>query len=187
MDSMPVHEFGLWNAWWFMIVFPLQMLAMYLLPRKITERVGHTPVSEKPVKDRIFDKLTEIFWVGATLYSIVLPFSAGAAWFYTGLVIFIVGLAVLVLAVLSVAKTPESEPFTGGVYRISRHPMYLSMILIYLGVSIAAASWIFLIITVVTIFLQNHQLRQEEKRCIDMFGDSYRTYMENTPRWIGLP
>jgi protein-S-isoprenylcysteine O-methyltransferase Ste14 len=187
MDIMTVHEFGLWNAWWFMLVFPLQMLAVMLLPKRIGERVSHPSGEKKPTRDRILDKLTEILWIGATLYSIVIPFITGTAWFYTGLVCFIAGLAVLVLSVVTVAQTPEGEPFSDGIYKISRHPMYLSMILVYLGVSIASASWIFLLITVITVYLQNHQMGEEESRCITVFGESYKVYLEKTPRWIGMP
>lgn len=131
--------------------------------------------------------LTQIFWIGATLYSIFVPFQTGTAWMWTGLGLFIIGLAILVQATLAVSGTPVDKPFTSGVYRISRHPMYLSMMFVYLGVSIAAASWLFFLVTVITFFLQRYQMIKEEHFCLEQFGESYAAFMDRTPRWIGIP
>jgi protein-S-isoprenylcysteine O-methyltransferase Ste14 len=61
------------------------------------------------------------------------------------------------------------------------------MILVYLGVSIAAVSWLFLLVTVVTFSLLLYQVRKEESYCCVKFGNAYREYMLRTPRWIGIP
>jgi len=61
------------------------------------------------------------------------------------------------------------------------------MILVYLGVSIAAASWLFFLLTIVTYFLQRYQMIQEEGYCCEKFGRPYNDYMGRTPRWIGIP
>ncbi|MBN2238629.1 MAG: isoprenylcysteine carboxylmethyltransferase family protein [Dehalococcoidales bacterium] len=183
----PVHAAGLWNAWWFMIIFPLQWLTVLIFPRHIGERVSYSSEITRGRYEKFLGRMTEIVWIGASVYSIFLPFTTGTAWFYIGLACFFVGLAVLVLSVLAVVHAGDGKPFTGGVYRFSRHPMYLSMILIYLGVGFACTSWIFLIITVVTLFLQSNQMSQEERYCAARFGKPYREYLRNTPRWIGIP
>jgi protein-S-isoprenylcysteine O-methyltransferase Ste14 len=183
---IPVFEIGIWNAWLFMIVFPLQWVAAAALPKRISRRIGHPAEVTRDRKDKVIGKLTELFWTGATLYSIFLPFRTGTAWFYTGLGIFTAGLLVLVLAMTAVIRTDGNVPFTSGIYRFSRHPMYLSMILIYLGVSIASASWLFLLITVITFVLQNFQMDREEEYCCSLFGKDYRDYMKRVPRWIGM-
>ena len=101
--------------------------------------------------------------------------------------LFAVGLAVLVAATVNVMQAQDGKPFTSGIYRYSRHPMYLAMIIIYLAVSAATASWLFLLVTIATFFLQRQQIIQEENYCIRKFGDEYTAYMHSTPRWIGLP
>jgi len=132
-------------------------------------------------------RVTETVWIGATLYSVFLPLDIGTVWFYIGLVVFVIGVTILISATLSVARAAADEPFTGGIYRFSRHPMYFSMIAVYMGVSIAAASWLFLLITVITFFLQRFQMMQEEGYCCEKFGHAYREYMNGTTRWIGIP
>jgi len=183
---IPAFEIGVWNAWWFMIVFLLQWLAILIIPGHIAERTGDTG-GVQTRQDRIVSFFINGLWVVATLYSIFLPFKVGKLWLWIGLLFFIAGLVILVLATISIAGTPMGKPFTSGVYRFSRHPGYLSMILVYLGVSIATVSWLFLLITVVTFFLLLYQVKKEESYCCVKFGDAYREYMDRTPRWIGSP
>ena len=187
MSPVPAFETGVWNAWIFMSVFVLQYMGVLLVPGPVAERTSHAPEIIRNRQDRIMALLANGSWIGATLYSIFLPLRVGTGWFYPGLALFIIGVIVLVSTSLSVFRTPVNEPFTGGIYRFSRHPIYLSMIFVYAGVSIAAASWLFLVITIITFFLQRYQLLKEERYCCGKFGASYHTYMERTPRWIGIP
>jgi protein-S-isoprenylcysteine O-methyltransferase Ste14 len=186
MSWVPALEIGVWNAWLFMMIYPLQWLAVIVLP-KIGERTSHAPEIIRSRQDVIMAWLTQGFWVSATLYSIFVPFKTGTGWLWTGLAFFTAGLIVLVLASLAVAGTQPGKPFASGVYRFSRHPMYFSMFLVYLGVSIAAASWLFFLITIITFFLQRYQAMKEERQCCEEFGGTYREYMGRTPMWLGVP
>jgi len=187
MSWTPAFDIGIWNAWLFMIIYPLQWLAVIIVPKHIAERTSHAPEILQTRQDTIMAFLTQGLWIGATLYSIFLPFQVGTPWLWVGLVSFVVGLLMLVLATLSVAGTPTSQPFSSGIYRFSRHPMYLSMIFVYLAVSIAAASWLFFLITLITLFLQRYQAKKEENYCCQQLGSAYRDFMQRTPRWIGIP
>lgn len=184
MSWVPAFEIGVWNAWLFMIIYPLQWLAVIVLPG-IGKRTSHAAEIIRNRRDRIISFLTQAVWLGATLYAIFLPFQLGSPWLWVGLVLFAAGLAVLILASFAVAAAPPDKPFTGGVYHYSRHPMYLSMLLVYAGVSVAALSWLFAVITVITFFLQQEQARKEETHCCTMFGQAYSDYMSRTPRWFG--
>jgi len=83
--------------------------------------------------------------------------------------------------------TPLDKPVIKGIYRYSRHPMYLTMFLMLLGAGIASASWIFLLFSVVDIIMPHLFVEVEERYCLDKYGDAYRGYMNRTPRWIGMP
>jgi protein-S-isoprenylcysteine O-methyltransferase Ste14 len=185
MNWIPAFRPGVANTWLLMSIYPLQWLAVLLLPKRIAERTGHDPAIIRTRQDRVMSFLTQGAWIGATLYSIFLPLHVGGPWFWAGVGLFLLGLAILVLATVAVARTPANEPFTAGVYRFSRHPMYLSMILVYLGVSAASASWVFLLITAGTVLLQRHQMLREEAWCRERFGQAYVAYMAVTARWFG--
>jgi protein-S-isoprenylcysteine O-methyltransferase Ste14 len=187
MSLVPAFHIGVWNAWLFMIIYPLQWLVVLLLPGHIAERTSHPQEIIRTRGDRILSFLTQAVWVGATLYSVFVALRVGTPWFWSGLALFLAGLAILVLASIRVACTPANRPFTCGIYRFSRHPMYLSMILVYLGVSVASVSWVFLLITAGTVFLQRHQMLEEEAYCREIFGEAYLAYLAVTARWFGLP
>lgn len=187
MSLTPAFEPGLCNGWLFMAVFPLQWLAVVVLPGRFAARTGHPADLRRGRGAKLLGWLTQLLWIGATLYAIFLPLRPGTPWFIAGLTIFAVGLTLLVAATLGVARAEAGEPFTGGIYRFSRHPMYLSMFFVYAAVSVAAASWPFTLVTLITIVLQRHQAIQEERYCQEKFGQAYRLYMARTPRWIGLP
>lgn len=186
MPLTPAFEPGLCNGWLFMIVFLLQWLAVVVLPGHIVEKTGDPADLRQSPGAKIMSGLTQFFWISATLYSIFLPLRAGTLWFYGGLAIFGGGLALLISATLSVARAEAGKPFSAGIYRFSRHPMYLSMIFVYTAVSVAAASWLFALITIVTFFLQRSQAIREENYCLNKFGQAYRQYLARTPRWLGV-
>lgn len=187
MSLIPAFGIGIVNGWLFMAIFPLQWLAVLIIPKHITERTGHPESLKQDSKARTLGNLNMLTWFIATLYSIFLPLDTGTLWFYIGLVLAVIGIVIVIIASFNVAFTPPGRPFTGGVYKFSRHPMYLSMIFVYLGVSIAAASWLFVLFTIATFFLQRFQMLQEEGYCCRKFGDAYTEYMARTPRWLGIP
>jgi len=120
-------------------------------------------------------------------YSIFLPLKVGTAWFYVGLVIYLLGLAALITSMVNITITPLGQVFTKGLYRYSRHPGYISMLLLNLGVAIASASWIFLLYSILNMVFLHSQALAEERGCLETYGEEYKDYMHRTPRWLGLP
>ena len=125
----------------------------------------------------------------AIIYSIFLPLKLGTIWFYIGLPITIVGLLGSVVIMVDWAVTPTGKPVTRGIYKYSRHPIYVTGFIVLLGVSILSASWVFLLFT--TIFgigaTRPYFIKIEEAQCLGHYGALYREYMNKTPRWIGIP
>jgi len=129
-----------------------------------------------------------IVWLLAVVYSIFLPLQLGTIWFYVGLPIALVGLITFTIGIVPFATTPvEDEPITRGLYRYSRHPMYVTQALMFIGVSIASASWVFLLFAIGYSILSFVGAIPEERSCLEKYGDAYRDYMNRTPRWIGMP
>jgi protein-S-isoprenylcysteine O-methyltransferase Ste14 len=120
-------------------------------------------------------------------YSIFLPLKLGTVWFYAGLTTYLVGLVIFLTAIVNIATTPLGQPFTNGMYRYSRHPLYFSGSITFVGVGVASASWVFLFLSVVIIILQTSQVIAEERDCLETYGNKYQEYLNRTPRWIGIP
>jgi protein-S-isoprenylcysteine O-methyltransferase Ste14 len=74
---------------------------------------------------------------------------------------------------------------TTGVYGVSRHPMYLGMVLILLGCAILLGSLLpFVIIPVFIVLLEIRFVRTEEAMLKERFGEAWLEYTERVRRWI---
>jgi len=186
MSLVPAFEIGAWNAWIFMIWSLIQNLVI-MADKKLYRRFGEAPDTKPSQGHKILNILSTLLWLLSTAYSIFLPLKLGTAWFPVGLVIFLLGLVTLTIATIDFATTPINEPVARGVYRYSRHPIYAALVLIYLGVGIASASWIFLLVTIIWVVLFGISAKDEERHCLEKYGDAYREYMDRTPRWLGTP
>jgi len=189
MSLVPAFEIGVWNAWIPMLYFPLHPLIMIVVDKlvgvgNITKKMGDVPYTR--AEKGMFNSMV-ILMLLAFIYSIFLPLKLGTLWFYTGLPIYLIGLIMFIWAIVNIATTPEGKPFTKGAYRYSRHPMTFWGNIMHLGVSIASASWVFLLFSVVVAILFHYLVIAEERGCLEYYGDSYREYMDRTPRWIGIP
>ena len=191
MSLIPAFEIGLWNAWLLMLYLPLHPLIMILIDKAvgtgdILKKMGTPLAPSNKTQKRVSNLFTPVICV-AFIYSIFLPLKLGTIWLYIGLPIYLLGLIMFIIPMANIATTPHGEPFTKGLYRCSRHPMYLWGNVIHIGVSIASASWVFLLLTIAIIILQLSLAIAEERGCLEKYGDAYRDYMNRTPRLIGIP
>ena len=187
MSAIPAFEIGVWNAWVFMVcsLIPVIFLYMPLVSRGQKEKIPFTADFSKMQKNA-FSSNQLIYFI-LVIYSIFVPLKLGTVWFYVGLPVFLIGFIPYVMLAVNFVTTPLDKPVTKGIYRYSRHPMYLTMFLMLLGAGIASASWIFLLLSVVDIILPTLFVKAEERYCLEKYGNAYREYMNRTPRWIGIP
>ena len=74
---------------------------------------------------------------------------------------------------------------TDGMYRYSRNPMYLGLVLLTIAATIFFGTWLGVVIVVAFIFLLNFlQILPEEKALLDIFGEEYVEYQKKVRRWI---
>lgn len=112
-----------------------------------------------------------------------------------GIVVSIAGLLLLAVSVKSfINNNTTINPLnlkkstylvTDGLFRFSRNPMYLGMLLFLVGTSIILNIIGGLIISILFIFYMNFfQIIPEEKALENLFGKNYRNYKKNIRRWI---
>jgi len=181
MSAIPAFEIGVWNAWILAIVLLLYAFIPGLILKDFNKKMGQGEHYGK------IETFMTIFFFILMMCSIFLPLKLGSVWFYTGLFIYLLGLIIVTIAIVNAASTPLGKPFTKGVYRYSRNPMYLSQIIVFVGIGIASASWFYLLLSAVLIVLTYFLVAIEERITLDKLGDTYREYMKRTPRWIGIP
>jgi len=181
MSLIPAFEVGVWNAWILTTLLFLFIMLSGQLPKDIGKRIA--PGKE----DKKTRNVMLIVFFAMIIYSIFLPLKPGTIWFYAGLAIYVLGFIISTAALFSIAATKPGEPFTNGMYRYSRHPIALGTLLPFIGTGIAAASWLFLLLSAILMVISHFLAMNEESTTTKKFGDAYKEYIARTPRWLGIP
>jgi protein-S-isoprenylcysteine O-methyltransferase Ste14 len=189
MSLIPEFEIGLWNGWIFVLPYILIFGSVrMLLKRTSLIENRHMPNPSYAGLERMYLQLNRVIGGILLLYSVFLPLAIGTVWFYAGLAVYLVGFAFIILAMLAFIATPVDKPNTTGIYSVSRHPIYLGTFSIIISIGVASASWVYILLALISLALMRNALMiPEERQCCERFGNAYREYMNKTPRWIGLP
>jgi protein-S-isoprenylcysteine O-methyltransferase Ste14 len=62
--------------------------------------------------------------------------------------------------------------------------MYFFSALILLGIGIAGASWLMIVLVILFVVVNHFTVLAEERFCSDKYGEPYRTYMKRVPRYL---
>jgi protein-S-isoprenylcysteine O-methyltransferase Ste14 len=82
------------------------------------------------------------------------------------------------------AETKTPGVIRKSVFSVVRHPVYLSEILLYLGLLMLSISLAAVIVWVVAIGFLHYISRYEERLLLARFGKEYELYMQEVPMWI---
>ena len=107
----------------------------------------------------------------------------------------IIGLFIILSAIILFKKykttiTPlnpsnATKLITDGIYKFSRNPMYLGLLLVLFGISIILNPIGGLsLIPLFILYLNLFQIIPEENAMVDLFKDEFLDYKKNVRRWI---
>lgn len=71
-----------------------------------------------------------------------------------------------------------------SVFNVVRHPVYLSEILLYLGLLMLSISLAAAVVWIIAIRFLHYISRYEERLLLARFGEEYELYMREVPMWI---
>lgn len=133
------------------------------------------------------------YWLsGKTINTILEPLFA---WYhYLGLMIFVIGLVLMLICIISFGirgrgtlspADPTKKLVISGLYRFSRNPMYIGVMMMLIGESIYFRSYVLgayalLIFIAFNIFI----VLFEEPYLKDKFGSEYNEYVKKVRRWF---
>lgn len=123
-------------------------------------------------------------------YRKVVPFTAEA-----GTLFLLLGVAVIALGIHQFARlkttvnpidlTESTKLATGGIYRITRNPMYLGMALILVGWGLHLDSLVNVIcVAGFVVLITQWQIKPEEAALRELFGAEYADYCASVRRWL---
>lgn len=113
---------------------------------------------------------------------------------YIGVMLFLIGLVIMLSCIINFAVKgrgtlspvdPTKLLVISGLYKFSRNPMYVGVMMILIGEAIFYQSvylWIYLILVYIAfnIFIMLH----EEPRLKKDFGEEYSKYCQKVRRWV---
>lgn len=149
-------------------------------------------VGEHPWGDAgqiIFAILFLVIWIGDTLLGFttflngVVPLAVRIP--MAAVLLVVAGLLAHVSLRIVFGETRETpHVIRKSVFNIVRHPMYLSEVLLYVGLLLASLSLAASAVLVITTAFLHYISRHEERQLVARFGDAYRQYMHDVPMWI---
>ena len=78
-----------------------------------------------------------------------------------------------------------SSLVSNGIYRYTRNPMYLGLLLMLFSAALFLKNFVsFLIIPLFIIFITKNQILPEEEALGNIFGAEYKNYKKKVRRWI---
>jgi protein-S-isoprenylcysteine O-methyltransferase Ste14 len=85
----------------------------------------------------------------------------------------------------AVIVRPDQVVVDRGAYHYVRHPSYTAGAILFLGVGLALANWIGLIVLMGTLsVVYGYRVGIEERALLATLGDSYRRYLRRTKRFV---
>jgi protein-S-isoprenylcysteine O-methyltransferase Ste14 len=82
-------------------------------------------------------------------------------------------------------RRPTTALVVSGPFRISRNPLYLSLLCLYVGIALFVNGlWLFLLAIPLVAVLRLGIIAPEERYLERKFGDEYRRYRSRVRRWL---
>ena len=114
---------------------------------------------------------------------------------FVSIILVVVGIAIGLIAirrfyqvdttVLPDEMDSSSALVTGGIFKISRNPMYLGMATVIVGVGLGLGTWVMLPILGLFVFwITENQIKPEEHALFKIFGSEFEDYKSKVRRWI---
>ena len=99
-----------------------------------------------------------------------------------GLVMF-AGFMVMLVAWRQIHRS-NGRLVTGGLYRLVRHPQYLGIFLVMVGMIVQWPTFITLLMWPVLMIMYYRLARREEREMASQFGEEYRAYQRCVPMFL---
>lgn len=185
MEFLPAFQPGWINGWLLLGLLVLTDAILFLAFRRPTvsrlfDRSGWT---KRQIGCTAIGKLISTVII---LMIIFTPLKLESPAFILGVILVAVGLRLLIKALVDFRNTHPGQPVTQGIYRRTRHPQILASSLVILGCILAIGSWLALLLFVVARLFLHANLVAEEEICLQVYGEAYREYKLQVPRYFSL-
>lgn len=136
--------------------------------------------------------LAQAFFPAYEIYLLPAYFLKNKTVFWSGLIILHISLLIIVVTQYQMSrswrigfdKSEKTELITKGMFRFSRNPIFLGMLLTMLGLFLVIPNGITLLAMVTAYIVLQIQVRMEEEYLRKVQGEEYLKYCEQVRRWV---
>lgn len=187
MSIFAEHSLGFFNLWLLMVLYALPMLITIMLRDRVFQPTSSRFSSSRGSREYNLFIISKILMLIYFLYAIVIPIRLEKLSAIIGLIVYIIGFSFYSVAWITIAQSEKGKVFSSGPFRFSRHPVYVSSVIQFIGAGFISGSWFYLGLSFLVGISHVRNSLEEERICLETYGDKYRQYMVNTPRWFGWP
>jgi protein-S-isoprenylcysteine O-methyltransferase Ste14 len=81
----------------------------------------------------------------------------------------------------------QNKLIMNGLFSFSRNPLYIGIILIFLGCVVSVGTASGLVMWIISSLFCNWWVKSKEEKYMEKYsGDQYRDYQRKTPRWVSF-
>ena len=166
-------------VWWL-----FQGLSVLAVPKDVRERLFEFDRSSWRTSQRASFAVGKLVGLVFLIVVALTQINFDSIEFLIGMIVFVGGLLGLVIAIHNFQNTPLDSPVAIGLYKYSRHPQLVMLLIIGIGLSITLGSWFLLLLRIISFGLEHQGVIAEENECLMRFGSSYKEYLERVPRYF---
>lgn len=160
----------------------VRMLMLKLLGQSASQRAGF--FAPMPKERKVFYYLYQL----SQLTLILLTFYYSITWStwrnYVGGILWLIGLVISFFSVYYFAKPDAGGLNQRGIYRLSRHPMYVGYYFYYAGLTLLMNAMLYVPVLILFILSSHFIILAEEEWCRQKFGENYQQYQLKVRRYL---
>lgn len=182
---MPSLRFGLLNGWLFLAAYFIGLIISSLAfpsdKRRWLYHEAQYPVGHPRWYILMLGRVCAISFVTLSIFTPLVP---GSVLFYLGIVIYAIGYIVVMVAMNDLKQVPVGEVVATGLYRYSRNPQWLGLVMVFLGTVLAIGVGLHFMLVLIVVLSYHVQILLEEQVCLEYLGEKYRLYKSRVPRYL---
>jgi len=185
MKIFPAFQLSIWNGFLLLALYFLGLiLSVLTFSKEHRAWLFYEPAYPRSSLPWFIILVGRVAAVSLVISMFFTPLRQGTAIFYVGLLVYLAGFCVVMVSLQQYRRAPGGEPVRRGLYRYSRNPQWVGLVLVFLGTFLAVGVWIHLFLLVILVFAYHFQILLEEQTCLREFGKDYRDYMSQVPRYL---
>jgi protein-S-isoprenylcysteine O-methyltransferase Ste14 len=185
MRILPDFQIGILNGWLPLTLYLVGLLLMVAaFSTQARARLFEDPkvrMSASARSVRLVGQVAMLAYIGMMVFT---PLRLSTPAFPVGVLVYAGGYGSVMVALYSFRHTPALQAAVAGPYRLSRNPQWVGLVLVLVGAAVMTGILLYLGIILVVAIIYHLQILAEEKACLEQYGDSFRAYMAQVPRYF---